>query len=209
MNRKQHPRRLTPSAVQSPDLSADASRPGEKDFPDDYDPALDSESDGFAERPNKTAGKRETDMLRELARRLAAMPDGKLATLALSERARDAIAEYQRIRPSAHGGKKRQLQLLIKVMRDEDTDQILDQLGDDQHKTRATSLEYQGLIDTRSKILDSDDAIEAFIIEHGLDNEFRTLARMARRELAAGRKHTAQRALMRALQKLFSREGRQ
>lgn len=157
----------------------------------------------FAERPNKAEGKRETEALRELSTQLAELPASRLAALPLSERACDALAVYQRIRPKAHGGRRRQMQLIIKIMRHEDMTAIADNLSEERNNRRANSLEKQGLVDVRTEILASDEALEAFIAQHQLSNEFRTLARKARREQKAGDKSQAQRALLRALQRVF------
>ena len=83
----------------SPALNANGSPPvNETD-----EPVPDDGERVYAERPNKTAEKRETRHLRDLVVRLAGMPPERLDPLPLSERMRDAIAEYQRIRPKAHG----------------------------------------------------------------------------------------------------------
>lgn len=171
------------------------------------DAAPDDEERVYAERPNKTALKRETRQLRDLVVSLAAMPPHRLDELPLSERMRDSIDEYQRIRPKAHGGKRRQLHLVIKIARDEDMAAVQGKLDGELNEQRAQAMHNQVLVEERDRILSTDETLEAFIREHGLDNEFRALARKAKRELSAAGKSKAARTLLGKLQQILSIDG--
>lgn len=158
----------------------------------------------YAERPNKSEGKRQTRALRDLVLHLAGLRESELNDLPLTDRLREAIDTYRSIRPSAHGGRRRQLQLLVKIARDEDMDSVQEHIDNARNTLRAQSMASQHLVDERSRILASAESLEAFIAEHDLDNEFRSLARRAQRELAAGTKPQAARTMLRKLQQILN-----
>lgn len=67
------------------------------------------------ERPSKTAQKREAHEQQALGEALAELPEARLAALEMPEALRDALHEYQRTR--THEGRRRQRQLIGKLMR--------------------------------------------------------------------------------------------
>lgn len=66
-------------------------------------------------RPSKTRLKQQAHELQALGEALAALPDATLATLPMPEALLDAVREFKRIR--SHEGRRRQLQLIGKLMR--------------------------------------------------------------------------------------------
>jgi|GEM_PF-4466479 len=160
----------------------------------------------YALRPNKEEGKRETSALKDLALRLATLTPEQLQEFGLSERTVDAIEEFNRIKGKARSGRKRQVQLMVKLLRSEDTDAIAANFEEDKNEQRAQSLHLQRVADIRDELIRDNDRLESFLNERGLDNEFRTLVRQARREQAKNGKPHAQRALYRQLQSLLDRD---
>jgi ribosome-associated protein len=160
----------------------------------------------YALRPNKEEGKRETSALKELALRLAKLPPEQLKQFDLSERTVDAIDEFNRIKEKARSGRKRQVQLMVKLLREEDAQAIAATFEDDKNEQRAQSLHLQRVANLRDELIRDNDQLEAFLTERGLDNEFRSLVRQARREQAKNGKPHAQRALYRQLQSMLDTE---
>jgi len=70
------------------------------------------------ERPSKTALKKQAHDLQALGEALASLSEARLAALEMPEALRDAIGEYQRTR--THEGRRRQRQLIGKLMRQTD-----------------------------------------------------------------------------------------
>jgi len=73
----------------------------------------------FAERPSKSARKREATAAQDLGTRLIALKESDLLELNLPERLHDAIMLAKRI--TSRGGLARQRQFIGKLMRDVDT----------------------------------------------------------------------------------------
>ena len=73
----------------------------------------------FAERPSKSARKREATAAQDLGTRLIALKESDLQALNLPERLHDAILLAKRI--TSRGGLARQRQFIGKLMRDVDT----------------------------------------------------------------------------------------
>ena len=85
---------------------------------DDFDH---DEGPVYAERPNKTAIKRQMLALRELGRELIALPPARLEEIPLDERLREAIELARRLKK---GALKRQLIFIEKLMRPLDDDEV-------------------------------------------------------------------------------------
>lgn len=73
-------------------------------------------------KPSKSARKREQLELQTLGEQLIALSDAELATLALEERLCDAVKNARSM--NAHGALRRQKQLIGKLMRNLDPEQI-------------------------------------------------------------------------------------
>lgn len=91
-----------------------------------------------ADKPSKTARKREQLALQDLGESLIRLRPSELEALPLDDRLREAVCEARGIR--SHGALRRQRQLIGKLMRNADADGIrraLDHLGrQDRHATR-------------------------------------------------------------------------
>jgi len=73
-------------------------------------------------KPSKSARKREQQELQSLGEQLILLGDDELASLALDERLSDAVRNARSMK--AHGALRRQKQLIGKLMRDLDPEQI-------------------------------------------------------------------------------------
>lgn len=88
--------------------------------------------------PSKSELKREAEAARDLGERLLSVPESVLAEFPLSDNLRAALRETQRI--TAHGARRRQLQYVGKLMRQQDLPAIEAALArsdpDDPHNVR-------------------------------------------------------------------------
>lgn len=147
--------------------------------------APDADDDAPAdERPSKTQRKKASHELQDLGEALVALPEGRVAALALSEPLRDAVAEYRRTR--SHEGRRRQLQYIGKLMRGVDTTAIR-QAVDDMRLGRAKdALALHEAERWRAELLATDGAVGDFIARHPQVDaqQLRTLVRNARKDAA-------------------------
>ena len=84
--------------------------------------------------PSKSQRKRDMHALQELGEELVALQPARLRSLALPESLLEAIEQAQRI--SSREGRRRQLQLIGKLMRQVDADPIRDALAVDGNRHR-------------------------------------------------------------------------
>lgn len=153
-------------------------------------------------RPSKSALKRQMHALQGLGERLLALKPGRLDELPVSPALRDALAQYHRIRPGAREGRRRQAQLIGKLMRDEDAGAIAAQLDSERDAHRAQGLTMQMAAQWRDRLVQGSTAdATAFEREFGLPGELRELIQRARREYENDRPPQAQRLLYRRIVK--------
>jgi ribosome-associated protein len=133
--------------------------------------------------PSKSQLKREDQALHELGAALLALPDTKLDGIAMSDRLREAFADYRRF-PTMEA-RRRQLQYIGKLLRSEDADPLQQALDAHQrlrdHDTRTLHDAEQW----RDRILDGDDGWQAWIAAYpsGDTRALRGLVANARREM--------------------------
>jgi|GEM_PF-6407629 len=77
------------------------------------------------ERPNKTQGKRDIELLKSKASQLVNLSASKLESLMLQPALMDAIEEMQRIK--SHNAKSRHLQYLVRLLSDQSNLEEIDQ----------------------------------------------------------------------------------
>jgi ribosome-associated protein len=156
--------------------------------------------------PSKTQVKREMHALQQLGEELLQLDAARFATLArevaLSERLVDAVAAARTI--TAWGARKRQLQFIGKLMREEDPVPIRRRLdlwaqGHDADTARQRALEHW-----RERLLDEPDAQEALATEYPqVDrSRLRSLVARAHEERSHGGPPHAYRELYRMLKTL-------
>lgn len=143
---------------------------------DDLDPP--------AERPSKSELKRQAHEQQALGRALAEMNDAALAAAPLPEPLREAIAEFKRTR--SHEGRRRQMQLIGKLMRGAEIEPLREAVAAAQLGRAHDSLALHQAEHWRAELVASDDALTRWMAEHP-DTEaqrLRALIRNARRDAA-------------------------
>lgn len=150
--------------------------------------------------PSRSQRKREAHALKDLGEQLVELTPERLAQVPLSERLREAVAEARRIK--AHGGRRRQLQLIGKLLRAEDAGPIEQALADlDQNSAAARSAQKRAERWRERLLEEGDEAVAEFLREHPSADpqQLRQLIRNARREQAAQKPPKAYRELFRLI----------
>lgn len=135
--------------------------------------------------PSKTQLKRESDALQKLGEDLLTLPESRLNALDIPETLRIALRDCKKI--TAHGGRRRQLQYIGKLMRQVDPAPYQEavaafRLGHAQDQLRLHRLEA-----VRAELIAGDAALQDYIDAHpGVDvQQLRSLVRSARKDAAA------------------------
>ena len=155
------------------------------------------------DQPSKTQRKREAEALQKLGERLVALNAEQLAGMPLDDTLREAVLEARRIRQ--HGGRRRQLQYIGKLMRGVDCEPIRAALERLDARSHAAAARLHRLESLREQLLASGDAALGEVLERypAADRQhLRQLVRGARREQAQGRPPRLYRQLFRYLREL-------
>jgi ribosome-associated protein len=137
------------------------------------------------DRPSKTQLKKEMHELQSLGEALVGLPDNRVVDLPISERLRDAVAEYKRTR--SFEGKRRQMQYIGKLMRRNDVEPIREAVAAMQLGQAKDSLALHEAERWRVELLASDDALTRWTSENPTSDlqQLRSLIRAARKDAAA------------------------
>ncbi len=165
------------------------------------------EDPGPIEPPSKSQRKRDAEDLKDLGDELVALPAADLEALPLAEKLRDAIDLARRI--TAHGAAARQRQLIGKILRKVDVDEIRAALASRALEIRFEAREFHRIEGWRDRLLAEGEtavaALTAAVPE--LDaGRLRALLAQARAEAAAGRPPAAARELFRYLRGALAAE---
>lgn len=150
--------------------------------------------------PSKSQRKRDMHALQELGEELVALQPARLRSLALPESLLEAIEQAQRI--SSREGRRRQLQLIGKLMRQVDADPIRDALAVDGNRHRQEVALMHSAEHWREQLLAESDALARFRQRHptaAQAADWPALIAGARAEHAAGQPSRRYRELYRAL----------
>lgn len=155
------------------------------------------------QRPSKSALKRQMHALQALGERLLSLRPAELAKLPLSDRLREELTTYHSIRRGAREGRRRQMQLIGKLMREEDTALIAEKLDSERNAHRAQGLSEQLAAQWRDRMASGPiEDLQVFESQFGgLGGDLRDLVMRARREVENDRPPQAQRLLYRRLLK--------
>ncbi len=146
-------------------------------------PADASEADDV---PSKTQRKQASHELQKLGVALAALSADRLSTIAMGESLRDALLQYQQTR--SHEGRRRQMQLVGKLIRREpDVRALQEAIAGTQLFAAKASLVLHQVEAWRAELLADDDAMTAWLAERpGADAQrLRSLVRAARKDAEA------------------------
>lgn len=163
----------------------------------------DPENDDI-EYVSKTQLKRDAHALQELGRKLVKMPAAQLARLPLDDELREAIGLAQRIRHK-HGGFKRQIQFIGKLLRGMDTGPLTDAIERIEMRDRQANAAFHRLEKWRDRLIDEGDEALAALLEcypQADRQHIRALTRNAMRERKQNKPPAAARALFKYLREL-------
>ncbi len=117
------------------------------------------------ETPSKTQLKRESHAIRDLGKRLVALPAEQLAQIPLDEQVLEAIALAQRIQ-NKRSALKRHYQFLGKLLRARDTDPVFNALAEIDNASQQSIQLHHRAERWRDRVIDQgNDAIEALVAE--------------------------------------------
>ncbi|MFM9913578.1 MAG: ribosome biogenesis factor YjgA [Methylophilaceae bacterium] len=156
------------------------------------------------EEISKTQVKQMMHDLQELGEALVALPVSKLKQIELPENLRDAILEAQRI--TAHGGKKRQLQYIGKLMRNVEPEPIQQKLDQWNGNHNAETARLHRLENWRQRLIDDDAALPEFLALHATSDiqHIRNLIRNARKEASLSKPLKSSRELFKVLREMMA-----
>jgi len=160
--------------------------------------------DDLPERETRGDKKRRAEQLERLGVEIVKLPLTKIARLPLPDDLREAVLEAKRI--SAHGGYRRQIQFIGRIMRGIDATPIAAALDGMKQEDAPSAASFKAAERWRDRLIDQGDAaLEALVGEHpGADRTtLRQLMRQAVTEKAKKKPPHASRALFRALHTLF------
>jgi ribosome-associated protein len=134
------------------------------------------------ERPSKTRRKAASHDLQALGAALLEMSDEHVAGLGLAEPLIDALRAHRRIR--SHEARRRQMQLIGKLMRSADIEPIRHAVAEMQLGRARDSLALHRAEQWRAELIAADAATTHFADEHpGIDlQQLRALVRSARKD---------------------------
>lgn len=165
------------------------------DYDDDYP---------LYEGPSKSQRKRDSAALQDLAAELVEMSKSKLAAIPLDEDLREAISLAQSIK--AHGGRKRQILYIGKLLRGMDAEPIKEAIAKLDQTDAASVAHLHRLERWRERLLsEGNDALTQLLDEvPAADSQrLRQLIRNAQQEHAAGKPPKSSRELFRYLRELL------
>jgi ribosome-associated protein len=145
---------------------------------------LDAAAPTWMERPSKTRLKQASHELQALGEALVDLPDDKLARLDLSEPLLDAIRFCRRVR--SHEARRRQMQLIGKLMRSIDVEPVRAAVAESQIGPARDSLALHQAERWRAELIADDAAATRFASAHPQADlqQLRTLVRNARKDAA-------------------------
>ena len=154
----------------------------------------DTEIGRDARRPSKTRLKQAMHELQDLGEALVALPDDRIAELALPESLLGAVQELRRTR--SHEGRRRQMQYIGKLMRRVDPEPIRAAVAAMRLGPARDALALHRAEDWRRRLIDSDEAAGAWIAEFPRADlqQLRSLVRAARKDAAASPEQRSGRA---------------
>ena len=155
------------------------------------------------ELPSKSQLKRDADALKRLGETITRLNHDQIDSLPLSEDLHDAIYTYQRIKQ--HGGRKRQLQYIGKLMRSSDADAIQAEVDKILNVSVLETARLHRIESMRDALIQQGDAALGEVLSNypQADRQhLRQLMRNANHELKANKPPRSSRELFRYLRDL-------
>ena len=138
----------------------------------------------FDDKPSKTRQKQASHELQDLGEAAVALPDARLAGLAISETLLDALRQFKKTK--TFEGRRRQMQYIGKLMRSHDVEPIRQAVTDMQLGRAKDSLALHQAERWRAELIAEDAAATRWIAEHPETDaqQLRSLVRAARKDAA-------------------------
>ena len=146
------------------------------------------------ERPSKTQLKKAMHELQDLGEALVALPDDRIATLALPDSLLSAVQEFRRTR--THEGRRRQMQFIGKLMRRIDPEPVRQAVAAMRLGQAKDALTLHQAEVWRDRMIESDDALTGWTTAFPESDvqRLRSLIRAARKDAAAAPEQRSGRA---------------
>lgn len=155
------------------------------------------------ERPSKSQLRREAEELQALGQELVELPASALNAMPLPDALREAVMLARSI--TAHGGRRRQLQYIGKLMREVDAAPIRAALEQRGRQSRAAAQQFHQLEQLRDRLLQEGDSVVDEVCARHPQAErqrLRQLLRQARKERELQQPPKSARQLFRYLREL-------
>lgn len=158
--------------------------------------------DDFPDRPSKSQRKREMHALQDMGVQLVDLSEERLARIEMPDNLREAVLEARRIK--SHEGRRRQMQLVGKLMRYADPAPIQAALEAINGANREETARMHRLERLRDAFMEAESELTAIMIRypHADSTHLRTLRRNALREREQNKPPRSYRELFRELRAL-------
>ncbi len=149
-----------------------------------YGEPLAFDEDGLPTRPSKTRLKQQAQDLQTLGMAVAELSADRLAALDMPDALRDAIEQFRRTK--GHEGRRRQMQLVGKLMRSADEAALREAVAEAELGSARDTLALHEAERWRAELIADDDALTRWIHNHPDTDvqQLRSLVRAARRDAA-------------------------
>ena len=151
----------------------------------------DSAPPAFVDRPSKSARKRDAHDLQSLGQALVELPPDRLAASPISDSLRSAIDEFRRTR--SHEGRRRQMQLIGKLMRNEEVEPLREAVAEYKLGGARDALSLHQAERWRVELVAGDEAVDRWMAAYPESDrqQLRALVRNARKDatLAPEQRH--------------------
>ncbi len=166
----------------------------------------DGDDDDLPLGPSKSQRKRDMHALQALGERLVTLPASRLVPLELPEELIDAIALARKI--TAHEGKRRQMQLIGKLMRRVDAEAIRAELDVDDVRHRAETAVMHAAERWRDTLIEAPERLTEFVQRYpaAIGHELHPLLRSAITEHGRNQRGRHYRDLYRELRDILLNE---
>lgn len=154
------------------------------------------------EEISKTRIKQQMQELQDLGETLVELPVDKLRQIEMPEALLDAVLAARKI--TAHGGRRRQLQYIGKLMRNVDPTPIQAKIDQWNGNHAAETARMHQLENWRKRLIEDDSALSEFLQQYTTEDvqHLRNLIRNARKEAAANKPPKSNRELFKVIREL-------
>ncbi len=168
--------------------------------------SIETQLNNSPEKASKSALKRHVESLQKLGKTLAAMPIDKLRRSPASPSLLEVIAQYQKIK--SHEAKRRQLQLIGKVMRSEDGESLAQWIEGETLDQRLEVSQMHAAEQWRDQLLGDTNALNEFLTKHPQATGFdlHSLIRNAKLEKIKNKPPKSARSLYKIIKSILSED---